>query len=60
MTKLESLLTLLVLNQESAEGDGLDILCGVIKCRHVNCNDCPLDTPENMKELINELEAKNG
>lgn len=60
MTKINSLIKLLVLNQDSEDGDGLDILCGVVKCRGVDCNECPLNNKDSMKVLINELEAVNG
>lgn len=59
MTKLDSLITLLVSNQASEAEGGFASLCGSIICRHVSCNDCPLDSLANMKELIEELEDKN-
>lgn len=59
MTKLNSLIQLIKLNQDSDEGDGLDVLCGVVSCRGVTCNECPLTNKESLQELLNELEAKN-
>ncbi|APU00355.1 hypothetical protein fHeYen301_22 [Yersinia phage fHe-Yen3-01] len=59
MTKINSLIQLIKLNQASDEGDGLDILCGVVKCRGVDCNECPLNNKDSMKVLISELEAVN-
>ena len=59
MSKLDSLIALLVLNQASEAEGGFDSLCTSISCRHISCNDCPLYSLANMKELIEELEAKN-
>lgn len=58
MTKINSLIKLLRFNQGSE--DGLAILCGVVKCRGVHCNECPLNNKYSMGVLIKELEAING
>ena len=32
-------------------------LCNIVNCTGVRCMECPLNSPESMKELISELEG---
>ncbi|CCI88859.2 hypothetical protein BN109_020 [Yersinia phage phi80-18] len=59
MTKINSLIKLIKLNQDNDEGYGLDVLCGIVSCRGVDCDECPLNNKDSMKVLLSELESKN-